>query len=219
MTEKSIKQLLSEIPAVNPYGEKVTLVAATKTRTVEEINFAVSCGVTDIGENKAQEFRDKFDKVLPCNYHFFGRLQKNKVKYLIGKACLIQSVDSVELAEVISSLSVKNGVTTDILLEVNQGEEQKGGFDFSDVEKAYAIIAAMPNVRVKGLMTVMPVLSEKTAEMCLQTRRLYDILKRQSEAISVLSMGMSADYKIAIENGSNMIRLGQAIFGKRNYEV
>ena len=219
MISDNVKRLLQEVPKFNKYGEEITVVGATKTRTVEEINLAISAGLKDIGENKAQEFRDKFPLVLPCNYHFFGRLQKNKVKYLIGKACLIQSVDSVDLAKEIDLLSERSGVETNILLEVNQGEEQKGGFPEDDVINAFKEISAMKSLKIKGIMTVLPLLDEKTRERCLQTRKLYDILKNESKDISILSMGMSADYKIAIDAGSNMIRVGHAIFGARDYEL
>ena len=219
MIKENVKKLLAEIPPVNKYGEKITVVGATKTRTVEEINIAISAGLTDIGENKAQEFRDKFPLVLPCNYHFFGNLQKNKIKYLIGKACLIQSVGDIGIAEEISRQSVNAGIETAILLEVNQGEEQKGGFSFEEVLPAFRKISAMQNVKIKGIMTVLPIADEKIPEKCLQTRKLYDILKLENNDISILSMGMSADYKEAIEAGSNMIRVGHAIFGKRDYEL
>ena len=219
MIEENIKKLFSSLPKENPFGEKITLVAATKTRTADEINSAIKCGITDIGENKAQEFRDKFPLVLPCNYHFFGRLQKNKVKYLIGKACLIQSVDGKDLAEEISSQSLKKGVVTEILIEVNHGEAQKGGIPLDEVFDAYREIAALPSIVVKGLMTVLPDTedSDRLKEKCLQTRRLYDIIRKDDKNFVHLSMGMSADYKIAIECGSNMVRIGTAIFGKRNY--
>ena len=217
MITENVKKLLSEIPDYNPFGEKITVVAAAKTRSAEEINDAIKAGLTDVGENKAQEFRDKYPRLLPCNYHFFGRLQKNKVKYLIGKACLIQSVDSVDLAQEISRQSEAKGITTDILVEVNQGEEQKGGFPFEKVLSAVDKISALPFARVRGLMTVLPKNADNLTEMCLQTRKLYDII-RSSFDVSVLSMGMTDDYKIAIENGSNMIRLGRAVFGERRYE-
>ncbi len=221
MIKENISKLLSSIPKTNPFGEEIVLVGATKTRSVEEINQAISFGLTDIGENKAQEFRDKFPFVLPCNYHFFGRLQKNKVKYLIGKCYLIQSVDSVELAKEISSQSQKLGVTTNILIEVNQGEENKGGFQLNEVIDRLNEIKALPNLKVKGLMSVMPFdIQEKTLrKLCGQTRSLYDIIKKEDENFSILSMGMSSDYQIAIECGSNMIRVGEKIFGKRDYGV
>ncbi len=221
MIKENLLNLINTIPKTNPFGEEVVLVGATKTRSVEEINEALSCGLKDIGENKAQEFRDKFPLVLPCNYHFFGRLQKNKIKYLVGKCYLIQSVDSVELAKEISSFSQKLGVTTNILLEVNQGEENKGGFKVNEVIARLLEIKMLPNIVVKGLMSVMPFdVDEKTLyKLCLQTRELYDIIKKEDKNFSILSMGMSSDYQIAIECGSNMIRVGEKIFGKRNYEV
>ena len=219
MIENNVKEILSSLPETNNYGETVTLVAATKTRTVEEINRAIKAGVKEIGENKAQEFRDKFPSVLPCRYHFFGRLQKNKVKYLVGKACLIQSVDSVDLAKEISRQSEGKNVVSDILLEVNLGEEQKGGIPYEAVIDAYKQIKTLPNIRVCGLMTVLPDTDdEKTLkEKCLQTRKLYDIIKSEDKNFTVLSMGMSADYAVAVENGSNMVRIGTGIFGKRDY--
>lgn len=219
MVKENLENVFASLPKTNPFGEKVTLVAATKTRTVKEINEAISAGITDIGENKAQEFRDKYPEVLPCRYHFFGRLQKNKIKYLIGKAYLIQSVDSIELAEEISRQSAAKNLTTDILLEVNLGEEQKGGFPLSTVQKSYEAVRSLDFVRVRGLMTVLPDTDdEKTLkEKCLQTRKVYDIIKNEDENFNVLSMGMSGDYLLAIENGSNMVRIGTKIFGPRNY--
>ena len=219
MIEENVKKLLQEVPKYNKFGEKITIVGATKTRSAEEINAAISAGLKDVGENKAQEFRDKFPLLLPCNYHFFGNLQKNKLKYLIGKACLIQSVSDNDIAEEISRLSVNAGVETSVLLEINQGEEQKGGFSFDEILPAFERISTLKNVKIRGIMTVLPILDEKTYEKCLQTRKIYDILKREDSDISILSMGMSADYKVAIEAGSNMIRVGHAIFGKRDYEV
>ena len=216
---KNIEKLRLTLPKVNAYGEKITLVGATKTRTVEEINAAISAGLTDIGENRAQEFRDKFDLVLPCRYHFFGRLQTNKLKYLVGKACLIQSVDSLALVKELARLSEKLGVTSEILLEVNSGEEQKGGFSFDEVFEAVNAVNKTPFVTLRGLMTVLPVKTDenedKIRSICLQTRKLYDIIKKENENVNVLSMGMSADYELAVECGSNMVRVGTAIFGKR----
>ena len=222
MIKDNLEKLWASLPEFNPYGEKITVVGATKTRTPEEINEAIDLGLSDVGENRAQEFRDKFDLLKPCNYHFFGTLQKNKVKYLVGKACLIQSVASVEVAEEISRLSVLKNVRSDILLELNQGESRKSGFSYDEILRAFREISALPSVNVKGIMTVLPLFAdtdEKRAEICLQTRKLYDILKRESEGVSVLSMGMSEDYPVAVRCGSNMIRIGRLIFGERNHEV
>lgn len=215
-----LSQLFEEIKSGNNYGEKIILVGATKFVPVERINQAISLGLTDIGENKAQEFRDKYPSVLPCNYHFFGRLQKNKVKYLVGKACLIQSVDSISLASEISKKSVELGVTTKILLEVNQGEEQKGGFLYSELEEALLSISKMPNIVVEGLMSVMMDTSNEVllASAYKELRKIYDKYK-EIYSFKYLSAGMSNDYKIAIKNGANMIRIGTMIFGKRDYNI
>lgn len=217
MIKENLENLLKDIPKTNKFGEIITLVGATKTQTVEAINEAIAAGLTDIGENRAQEFRDKFPQVLPCNYHFFGRLQTNKVKYLIGKACLIQSVDSLELAKKISSLSEQNNVTTNVLIEVNLGETQKGGVPIDEVFNLYNDILNLSNVITKGLMCVLPKTDEKSLRQnCLQMRNIYDILRSKDVNVNILSMGMSGDYKIAIEEGSNMIRIGTAIFGSRS---
>ena len=222
MIKENLTAFLKNLPKTNPFGEEVTLVGATKTRTVEEINEAIAAGLKDVGENKPQEFRDKFPLLLPCRYHFFGRLQKNKVKYLVGKAFLIQSVDSVELAQTISQISVKQGVMSDVLLEVNLGESQKGGFPIDSIIDVFGTIKTLPNLKIMGLMAVLPSADSQNAQkipsLCLQMRKNYDILKRQSQDIRYLSMGMSADYLTAISFGSNMIRIGTAIFGKRDYK-
>ena len=143
-----------------------------------------------------------------------------KVKYLIGKCCLIQSVDSIKLASEISRQSKNASVTTNILLEVNAGEEQKGGFSISELQNSYEQIKKMDNIVVKGLMTVLPKdeIKENKVKFCLQLRNIYDIMKKEDSNFSVLSMGMSEDYPIAIECGSNMVRIGTKIFGERNYK-
>ena len=221
MIKDNVAELLKTIPAQNPFGEPITLVAATKTQTVDKINQAIAAGITDIGENKAQEFRDKFDLVLPCRYHFFGRLQKNKVKYLIGKACLIQSVDDLSLAEEIDRQSLARSIVTDILIEINLGEAQKGGIPLPSAKKEYERIRSLRSVRVRGFMAVLPDTenAETLSECCLQMRSLYDIIKKDDENISILSMGMSHDYLTAIKYGSNMVRIGTKIFGARDYSL
>ena len=217
MIKENLEKLLLSLPDKNPFGEAVTLVGATKTQSVDAINSAISAGLKDIGENKPQEFRDKFPLVLPCRNHFFGRLQKNKVKYLIGKAFLIQSVDSFDLAQEISRLSCRSGAETDILMEVNLGVEQKGGIPFDTVIDTYEKIKTLPFIKVCGLMAVLPDTSDNK---CLydkgrQMRSLYDIIRKEDDNFKYLSMGMSNDYLIAVECGSNMIRIGSKIFGAR----
>lgn len=220
MLKDNLDNFLQICKNKNPYGEKVTLVGATKTVGIDVINEAISLGLCDVGENYPQEFRDKYPQVLPVNYHFFGRLQKNKVKYLIGKACLIHSVDSFDLAEEISCQSVKKQVETKILIEVNLGEDAKGGIPLSNVSDEYEKIVKLPNLKVCGLMAVMPNTEdfEIIKKLCLQVRQTYDIIRKTDENFTTLSMGMSNDYKIAIECGSNMIRIGSKIFGERIYK-
>jgi pyridoxal phosphate enzyme (YggS family) len=166
-----------------------------------------------------QEFRDKTSKIDGLTYHFFGRLQKNKVKYLVGNVALIHSIDSIDLAKEVSSCSVKKGVTTNVLIEVNCGEESKGGFAFSEVEDAVKAISKLDGVLVKGIMAMLPHTEDEDVliKNCLLLRSKYDKLKKDGYPFEYLSVGMSGDYKIAISNGSNMIRVGTGIFGERDY--
>ena len=220
MEENNLKNLLKELSSPNPFGEEITLVGATKTVDVETINLAVSLGLKVVAENRVQEFREKTDKIVGATQHFIGHLQTNKVKYLIGKVDLIQSVDSYHLAEAIDDLSAKKGVTTNVLIEVNVGGElSKSGFDLRNVYSAVKEISALKNVKVLGLMAMLPKADEDTLiPLCTKMRAVYDDLKDEY-GFKYLSMGMSGDYKLAIKCGSNMIRLGSHIFGKRNYEV
>ncbi|MCQ2399030.1 MAG: YggS family pyridoxal phosphate-dependent enzyme [Clostridia bacterium] len=226
MEENAIKNNFEKVKKIldkgNNLGEKITLVGATKFVDEKDIEVAMKCGLTIAGDNKVQEFRDKTSKIKGLTYHFIGRLQTNKVKYLIGNVSLIHSVDSIPLAGEISRLSVKRNVFTDILIEVNAGgEESKAGFTESETENAVEIISKLDGVRVKGLMAMLPadIPDEKKRELCLQMRKLYDIIKEKGYPFEFLSMGMSDDYTTAIECGSNMVRLGTALFGKRDYNL
>ncbi len=211
-----LNTIFEDIKDGNNLGEKITLVGATKFVDVDRINQAISLGLNDVGENKAQEFRDKYDSLLPCNYHFFGRLQKNKIKYLVGKVFLIHSVDSIDLISEIDKKSKELGVTTNILIEVNMGEEQKGGVTFENLSAILKESKNYQNVCVKGLMAVM----ENTENQKLlienyeKLRKIYDEYKTKYN-FEYLSAGMSNDYKIAIKHGANIIRIGSLIFGSR----
>ena len=215
-----IEKLLESIPKTNPFGEKVTLVAAVKLQTAQAINEAVEAGVTDIGDNHVQEFKDKFDLIEGNpRRHFIGHLQTNKIKYLVGKVDLYHSVDRLPLAEAMSARSERAGVTSDILLQINIGDEEtKGGFSYGDAGDAYRRIKALPALRIKGLMAMLPLSSdeETLSALARKMRGLYESLK--DENFEYLSMGMSGDYELCINAGSNLIRLGTAIFGERNYE-
>ncbi len=221
MIEENVKELLSSLAGRNCFGEKITLVAAVKTRTPEEINRAIRAGITDIGDNKVQEFTQKYDLIEGGNRHFIGHLQRNKVKYLIGKTCLIHSVDRDELFEEISSQSEKKALVTDVLLQVNiSNEESKGGYPLEEALSAYKKWRFAPGIRIRGFMGMLP--AEGTEEylrsLALEMRSLYEEAKRENQDISYLSMGMSGDYELCLTCGANMIRLGTAIFGERNYQ-
>lgn len=217
---QNVKTLLDELRAGNGYGEPVTLVAATKTRSPEEINEAIAAGITDIGENKVQEFRDKFDAVQGGNRHFIGHLQTNKIKYLVGRTYLIQSLDRDELAEELSKRCQRANVTQDVLIEVNIGcEESKSGYPLQEAWAAYERIRGTQGLRVRGFMAMLPLAGgeEELAALVKEMRALFERAKAQDENIRWLSMGMSGDWKLCLRHGANMIRLGTAIFGERRY--
>ena len=201
----------------------VLLVAVTKTHPPEMINEAIKAGVTDIGENKPQEIRDKYDDVLKVNWHMIGHLQTNKVKYVVGKCVLIHSVDSVKLAEEIDRQAQKMGIVQDILIEVNiSGEETKSGINPEKIYEMLDIIKDFQNIRVRGLMTIAPKTDNSiTSKLHFDNihKLFVDIRQKKYDNISMdyLSMGMSGDYEQAIECGANIVRVGSAIFGARNY--
>ena len=200
---------------------EVTLISVSKTKPVEMIEEAYEYGKREFGENKAQELKEKYE-VLPkdIRWHFIGHLQTNKVKYVIGNASLIQSVDRLELAKEISRLAVKAGITQDVLAEVNiGGEAQKGGIAPCELKDLLSIISELPGIRVKGLMCVPPAVGEEEARRYFASmRRLFeDIASAGIPGVDMreLSMGMSGDYKSAIKEGATMVRVGTAIFGAR----
>ena len=207
-------------------AEDVTLIAVTKTHPVEMINEAIRCGVTDIGENKVQEIMDKYDKVLPVRWHLIGHLQTNKVKYIIDKVYMIHSVDSVKLMDEIERQAEKKGVESiNILIQVNiSGEETKFGINSDDIEEMLEHAKCLKHVKVCGFMTILSKFDNEFANR-LHFRdinnKFIDISQNKYDNVTMkfLSMGMSGDYEIAIEEGSNMVRVGTAIFGHREYPV
>lgn len=204
--------------AVNSYGERVAIIAATKTRTIEEIKQAILGGVDAIAENKAQEFRDKNDFLPPFPRHFIGRLQENKLKYIIGKVELIHSCDSEKIAAAISEFSRRRGITSNVLLEVNiGGEESKGGFLYDEAMAAYEKIAKFDGIKICGFMAMLPqgIDEENGAKFVRKMRALLEEAKEKDSDVNILSMGMSEDYKLCVQNGSNMVRIGTGIFGAR----
>ena len=219
MIAENVRRLLARIAGGNEGGEKITLVAATKTRTSEEINAAIAAGITDVGENKVQEFTQKYEAVQGGRRHFIGHLQTNKVKYLIGKADLIQSLDRFELADELQKRAERAGWTANCLIEVNIGSElSKSGFSREEVRAAYEKLRAYPNIRLCGLMAMLPISDDRDhlRSLCLSMREIYDTIKEDDTNFRFLSMGMSGDWELCIGCGSNMIRLGTAIFGPRN---
>ena len=205
---------------------EVTLIAVSKTKPVEMLEEAYGIGIREFGENKVQEMMDKYE-VMPkdIHWHMIGHLQRNKVKYLMGKAALIHSVDSLRLAEEISAQSVKHEVTTDILIEVNiAGEETKFGTDREEAIALVEAVAKLPNIHICGLMTIAPFVenSEDNRKYFQQIRQLsVDIKEKNIDNVDmrILSMGMTGDYEVAIEEGATMVRVGTGIFGARNYNI
>lgn len=204
--------------------EDVTLIAVSKTKPVEMLQEIYDQNIRNFGENKVQEMCDKME-VLPkdIKWHMIGHLQTNKIKYIIGKTELIHSVDSLHLAQEISKQAVKHDVQTDILIEINIANEQtKFGIDAGDTIQLVREIAALPNIHIKGLMTIAPFV-ENPEDNRLYFRRIHqlsvDITKENIDNVNmdVLSMGMTGDYMVAIEEGATMVRVGTGIFGERNY--
>lgn len=203
----------------------ITLIAVTKTHPAEMMNEAIELGVTDIGENKPQEVRDKYADVKPVRWHLIGHLQTNKVKYVIDKVCLIHSVDSVKLMDEIERQAEKHDITMDILIQVNiSGEETKSGIKPEEIYDLIEHAGKLSRVKVKGLMTIAPKTDNPVTNALHfdNIRRLFlDIQSKKYDNISMeyLSMGMSGDYETAIEHGANMVRVGSAIFGQRDYST
>ena len=204
---------------------EVTLIAVSKTKPVEMLEACIENGITVFGENKVQELCGKYE-VLPENlhWHMIGHLQRNKVKYITDKAELIHSVDSLRLAEAISEDAVKKGVNANILIEVNVAQEDsKFGLKTEDTEELIRQISSLPNIFIKGLMTIAPY-----TEVPEENRPIFRTLKQLSVDIAsknidnvsmnILSMGMTGDYEVAIEEGATMVRVGTGIFGERDYK-
>ena len=215
-----IAQIKKELEKGNVYGEKVLLVAATKTQTAEIVNMAIEGGVDAVAENKPQEFRDKNELLLPCARHFIGHLQTNKIKYLLGKIELYHSCDRDDLANELARQSKAKGLVSDILIQINIGEEEsKCGYSYDSAKGVFARLSQTDGLRVRGFMAMLPETgSEETLRgLVRKMRALYDWAKTQSSEIAYLSMGMSGDYKLCVEEGSNVIRVGSTIFGARDY--
>jgi len=213
----TVKDLLRELGTVK-------LVCVTKTVEPAMINEAIGAGATVIGENRVQEFEDKCDEILPCEKHLIGHLQTNKVKKAIQLFDVIQSADSLKLIRDIDRKSESLGKVQKIFLQVNIGEEpQKFGFAEGELGQVLAEVRSLHYVRVEGLMCMAPfVPAEETRPYFRRMRMLFEDMKKTWEDagnidIRELSMGMSGDYRVAIEEGATMVRLGSSIFGDREY--
>ena len=220
MLIENLKEILGKLKNGNCFGEEVLLVGATKTVDADTINLAVKNGLKAVAENKVQEFREKTPLINGASIHFIGHLQTNKVKYLVGKVELIHSIDSFRLAEEVSKEAQKKSVRQNVLVQINvSGETSKGGFDFENAKQAVRDVDNLPGVHVSGLMTMFPALANENEIACLcgKMRNLYDQLKKDGFDMRYLSMGMSKDWEIAVKYGSNTVRIGSAIFGKRIY--
>ena len=230
MIQENIKAVQENIEnacaRVSRPGDEVTLIAVSKTKPLEMLKEAYEAGCRDFGENKVQELVDKYEAMPEdVRFHMIGHLQRNKVKYIVGKVYLIHSVDSLRLAEEISKEAVKKGVSVNILIEVNVAEEEsKFGVTCEETAELVKKIAALPGIFVKGLMTIAPYVEnpEENRQYFVNLRKLsVDITRQNIDNVSmdILSMGMSGDYIVAVEEGATYVRVGTGIFGERAYSI
>ena len=230
MLAENLKQVEAKIEAAcqraNRKREEVTLIAVSKTKPISMLEEIYNEGIRDFGENKVQELTEKYESMeKDICWHMIGHLQRNKVKYIVDKVKLIHSVDSVRLAQAIEQEAAKKDVTVDILIEVNVAEEEsKFGLKVEEVIAMVEEISTYPHIRIKGLMTIAPFVDdpEENRSVFARLRKLsVDINAKNIDNVSVeiLSMGMTNDYEVAIEEGATMVRVGTGIFGERNYDV
>lgn len=207
--------------------KEITLVAASKMNDAERVRAAIAAGITVCGENRVQELLEKYEQHAydGADLQFIGTLQTNKVKYLIGKVSLIQSVGSVHLGEAIAKEAAKRGMRQDILLEVNIGREQaKSGVLLEELDEAIARLSEKESLHIRGLMAIPPIADETTKNLSYfhEMRQVFvDILTKKYDNVNMdcLSMGMTNDFETAIACGANMVRIGTAIFGARPYQI
>lgn len=229
-TQKNYENVLEKVKnackRVNRSTDEVTLIAVSKTKPVEMLQEVYDAGCRDFGENKVQEIMDKYEK-LPTDirWHMIGHLQTNKVKYIVDKVYMIHSVDSIKLAKEISKEAVKKNVTVKVLLEVNvAGEESKFGMMSEEVKNFYDEVVDLPGLEVCGLMTIAPYVDEPedNRQYFVKLRQLMVDMtdkKTDNKDVKELSMGMTGDYEVAVEEGATFVRVGTGIFGERNYAI
>ncbi|MDO5293081.1 MAG: YggS family pyridoxal phosphate-dependent enzyme [bacterium] len=223
IVEKKIEDACKK---ANRDRNEVTLIAVSKTKPVSMMREAMETGIIDFGENKVQELTRKYEELdTPLNWHLIGHLQRNKVKYIVDKVSLIHSVDSLRLAEQIDEEAKKHDVVVNILIEVNiAGEESKFGVKEEEVLPLLMEISKLSNVKVQGLMTIAPFVEnpeENRVHFRNMNKLMIDIKSKNIDNINmnILSMGMTGDYEVAIEEGATMVRVGTGIFGERNYNI
>ncbi len=214
------EQIESACAASSRRAEEITLIAVTKYVPIERIGTALDLGISHVGENRAQELVDKLDFFTnrKCDIHFIGQLQTNKVKYIIGRVDLVQSVDRIQLAQELERMAAQRSIIQNILVQVNIGAEpQKGGIDEHNLSEFLYAMSDMPHLRAMGLMCVPPAVeAEQARPYFARMRRLWEASKHiPGVTMQHLSMGMSGDYTVAIQEGATMIRLGSALFGGR----
>ena len=223
--EKVYDNIVKACERVGRSPEEVTLIAVSKTKPLSDIEELLSdTTAMDYGENKVQELVDKYENISrPVNWHMIGHLQTNKVKYIVDKVCMIHSVDSLNLAKTIEKEAAKHDVVVNILIEVNVAQEEtKFGLSCDEVLPLINEIKDFPHIKVRGLMTIAPFVENPE-----ENREVFRTLKKLSVDISakninnvnmsVLSMGMTGDYQVAVQEGATMVRVGTGIFGERNY--
>ncbi len=230
MLKENLEQVQNNIKAACETAgrpiEDVTLIAVSKTKPLSDIEELMTYGIECYGENKVQELVDKYETISrPVKWHLIGHLQTNKVKYIVDKVCLIHSVDSVHLAKEINKEAGKKGVVCSILIQVNiANEETKFGLDVSEIDDFIDQVKDFKNIKVEGLMTIAPFV-ENPEENRVHFRKMYQLLldikskNIDNIGMNVLSMGMTNDYMVAIEEGATMVRVGTGIFGERDYSI
>ena len=227
MVSENLEQVKANIEAackrVGRDPKDVRLVAVSKTKPLEMIEEAAGCNQVDFGENKVQELCTKYEKFPTLRWHMIGHLQRNKVKYIAGKVALIHSVDSLRLAKTISEEAVKHNCEIQILIEVNvAGEESKFGVSVEETLPLIEEIAKLPAIHVEGLMTIAPYVEdpEENRPVFRKLRELsVDIAAKNINNVrtAILSMGMTGDYEVAVEEGATLVRVGTGVFGERDY--
>ena len=206
--------------------DEVKLIAVSKTQPVEAIREAIEYGINSFGENRVQELREKTEIIKDnLDWHLIGHLQTNKVKYVVGKVSLIHSLENIKLAEALDKEAAKLGITADVLAEINVAKEaSKFGVNPEDAENFIREVSKFPNINIKGLMTVAPYtdISEENRKYFRQLKKIMVDLNSKNihnVSMNVLSMGMTGDYEVAIEEGATLVRVGTGIFGSRNYDI